>query len=251
LISSLEFDNGLGLFREGFLIGSTVSSSYILDRTGLIGGVRGKWDVIGYSRGIDRSLIMKRIRTIDKDGNTIARPENEGRDKFVIYSRAPLVVAKEHERFLRGRYDPEEYCPKMLQLFEMGMGEAEVASELGISLSTMGAWVARYPEFGEAYELGLQLAKAWWERQGRLGLYSREFNHNLWMHYMTNRYGWSRKMDIRGAPGSIPGNLPEPKMLDSGENAENERRIAAVLDVLIEAGAVEAGTEETPDPEMD
>jgi len=47
--------------------------------------------------------------------------------------------------------------------------------------------------FKELVDFGRLMAKAWWYRQGREGLTTRNFNGNLWYNVMKNRFGWSEK----------------------------------------------------------
>jgi hypothetical protein len=84
-------------------------------------------------------------------------------------------------------YDPA-LGERVLALMAEGASQAEVARELGVSRSLWYAWIGRHPEFAAVVEEGLWRAQGWWERQGRVSLGNREFNHVLWMMNVKNRF---------------------------------------------------------------
>jgi hypothetical protein len=79
--------------------------------------------------------------------------------------------------------------------YSEGASDYEVMAQLRI---TKGLFDKLYVEpdtsaFKEVVDFGRLMRKAWWYRQGREGLNSRQFNGNLWYTYMKNCFGWSEK----------------------------------------------------------
>lgn len=60
-----------------------------------------------------------------------------------------------------------EYCDKLCELMAEGLTYAEVAKELKTSLVTMRNWTKSFPEFAEAWQMGLDLAEAYYQRMAR------------------------------------------------------------------------------------
>ena len=87
----------------------------------------------------------------------------------------------------------EDYCQKVEDLMSSGMSITEVASTLGIHRDTIYDWSKKFPEFKQAMRNGVALSQAWWERQARLNIDKKEFNHRLWEFNMKCRFkeDWS------------------------------------------------------------
>ena len=71
----------------------------------------------------------------------------------------------------------------------------EALADLGIWEDTFYRWVKEIPKFTEAVKIGTQLSRMWWERQGRLSLRDKDFNHGLWYMNMKNRFGWTDRYE--------------------------------------------------------
>jgi hypothetical protein len=93
-------------------------------------------------------------------------------------------------------YRPEA-CETVMQLGREGASRAEFALELGISFQTMRNWENTHPEFLEATTRAKELSQAWWEKQGRAGIWSRDFNAPAYRLQMLNRFrdDWRDKHD--------------------------------------------------------
>lgn len=57
-------------------------------------------------------------------------------------------------------------------------------------------WLKEEIEFSETIKAGRMLAEAWWHKNGRTNLNSKEFNFTGWYMQMKNRYGWRDKQDV-------------------------------------------------------
>jgi len=90
---------------------------------------------------------------------------------------------------------PNDWDKLLAQEYMAGASDVEVMASLRI---TKGLFDKLYSEpetgvFKELVDFGRLMSKAWWYRQGRTNLDSRQFNGNLWYQIMKNRYGWSDK----------------------------------------------------------
>ena len=72
-------------------------------------------------------------------------------------------------------YRPE-MCERVVALGKDGVSRAEICYELDICFQTLRNWEEAHPEFLEATTRAKHLSQGWWEKQGRTGIWSREFN---------------------------------------------------------------------------
>lgn len=126
-------------------------------------------------------------------------------------------------------YDPA-ICERLPEMFKDGQSVTEVATELGFNRSTLYDWKEKYPEFSNALEYGIQISKAWWERQGREGLYkvseydgesktstSKAINDKVWAKNMSCRFpeDWRERHDVNLTGGvqltRIEDDIPKPR----------------------------------------
>lgn len=93
----------------------------------------------------------------------------------------------------------------MQDIYAVGGSDAEVKVALAIpparamSNDLFEALQKREPEFSEAVKEGRQLAEAWWNGQGRKGLFTydgEKFSASLWFMNMKNRFGWRDKQEV-------------------------------------------------------
>lgn len=90
---------------------------------------------------------------------------------------------------------PEDWQKTVMAEYRAGASDYEVMATLNM---TKGLFDKLYNDpttgvFKEVVDFGRLMRKAWWYRQGREGLTSRQFNGNLWYTYMKNCFGWSEK----------------------------------------------------------
>jgi len=124
---------------------------------------------------------------------------------------------------------PSKYRPEMLKAIDELMSEGasliEVSVALDIDDNTLYDWIneasPRFKqEFSDAIKKGVKKSQAWWERNGRTNLKSREFSYTGWYMNMKNRFGWSDKQETRDATND---GFTKESVLDSiNEEEEGE-----------------------------
>lgn len=85
------------------------------------------------------------------------------------------------------KYKPE-YCELVKQIGEEGGWVSEMAEACDVSRTSFYDWEKEHPEFKEALERAKQKSQACYERTGRLAMFSKEFNANLWIKQMQGRF---------------------------------------------------------------
>jgi hypothetical protein len=98
-------------------------------------------------------------------------------------------------------------CERVVALAREGAGRAEIAAELDVAIQTFHNWEAAHPEFLEATTRARDLSLAWWNKQGRAGIWAREFNANAYRLQVMNRFpsDWRDKQDHEhSGPGGGP-----------------------------------------------
>jgi hypothetical protein len=93
-------------------------------------------------------------------------------------------------------YKPE-YCEVVIRLMRKGASIAELARKFDCAITTIYEWIAKNDEFSYAIRKGVDLSRGWWEKNGRINLHEKSFNHILWMMNMRNRFRaeWSEKQE--------------------------------------------------------
>jgi hypothetical protein len=82
-----------------------------------------------------------------------------------------------------------EYCEKAKELGREGAGRYKMAAELGCAYSTMQEWEKEHPEFKAAMEEAGDLSHAWWEEQGRKGIWAgTQFNASAYALQVKSRF---------------------------------------------------------------
>lgn len=107
------------------------------------------------------------------------------------------------------KYKPE-YCKRVIDVGEEGGWLVEMAEACDVARSTMDEWAATQPEFSEALTRAKQKAQAWFERNGRTGLFADKFNSALWAKQMAARhpaeYSEKQRLEHSG-PNGMPLNI--------------------------------------------
>lgn len=99
-----------------------------------------------------------------------------------------------------------EYCERVLELGREGKSHTQIAASLDIAKSTLYLWMEQHPEFSDAMTRARELAQAWFEDKGQMGLLTPGFNASLWAKQVSCRfrddYTDASKQEITGANGS-------------------------------------------------
>jgi transposase len=90
----------------------------------------------------------------------------------------------------------KKLAKKLPELFTEGKSVVEVCVELGIWKDTFYRWAKEHPEFSDAYQRGLDLSQAWWERLGRGGASGEmDIQPTTWIFNMKNRFHWTDRVE--------------------------------------------------------
>jgi predicted transcriptional regulator len=101
---------------------------------------------------------------------------------------------------------PSKYDKKkneeVITLMKEGGSMVEVAALLGITRTTLYDWInpesSRFKEeLSNTIKRGVDLAEAWWVKQGRVNLTNKDFNATLFYMNMKNRFGWKDKQETQ------------------------------------------------------
>lgn len=87
------------------------------------------------------------------------------------------------------------WAEELIELYRQGCSDAEVASEMKITIKEYYTQIAESQTFAKLVEFGRTLSLAFWEKQARLNISNKQFNTPLWAFYMKNKHGWADKMD--------------------------------------------------------
>ena len=113
-----------------------------------------------------------------------------------VYGRDDLGLKPNGKRWSPlTTYDPE-YCDVLVEMMAKGCTYVEVAAALKTSIRTFVGWCEQFPEFKEAYEMGEDLAQAWYQRTAREHLViitepngpKVSFDTRQWIHVLKSRY---------------------------------------------------------------
>ena len=140
-----------------------------------------------------------------------------------------------------GKYRPAFHCRLVLLAMGQGAGISELPLDLGLWPTTVEEWRDKHPEFCGAVRLGSLLGRSWWERVGRRNLWNPEFNNVLYMMNMSNRYGWTRKVE---GDISMRSEHTEKRVAEINVNVRNldDRTLESVMHLLESSTAEDAGT---------
>ena len=96
------------------------------------------------------------------------------------------------------KYKPE-YCKKIVEFMSDGSSLTAFAAEIEVSKNTVYEWAKKYPDFQDAINVARQKCQAWWEKQGRTGLFmgikDGTFSQSVWIFNMKARFGYRDKVE--------------------------------------------------------
>jgi len=106
------------------------------------------------------------------------------------------------------KYKPE-FCDTVVELGALGKSKAQMAAAIGCSRMSIDEWCKEHKEFSDAIARARDLAMAWWEDQGQLGMWQspegERLNPQLWSRSMSARfpddYRENNKVELTGANG--------------------------------------------------
>ncbi len=96
---------------------------------------------------------------------------------------------------------PDGWYNDVLNLYKQGASNVEIKALIwewrgSYSDDLWNRWMKEEEEFSVTIKMGKQLSHAWWVRNGRTNLNSKEFSYTGWYMYMRNRFGWADKQEI-------------------------------------------------------
>ena len=83
-----------------------------------------------------------------------------------------------------------EFCQRVIEYGHKGKSRMQIAALLGVAKATIQNWEAAHPDFLAAMTHARDLAQAWFEDRGQIGLNlpTKEFNTALWAKQVSNRF---------------------------------------------------------------
>lgn len=117
----------------------------------------------------------------------------------------------------------------VLQACAEGASVVEIAIDvMGITPETFYQWLEAEgcEDFTNTIRMGYYIAKAWWLRQGRVHLSSKDFNHKLWECNMRNKYAWHGANPQENFPQLAAGGGEEDESSGVRETVDAEAIIA-------------------------
>lgn len=106
-------------------------------------------------------------------------------------------------------YRPE-YCEKVIEMGKEGCSVVEMCAELEVARITLEhEWPSKHPEFSIALMNARSFSQAWWEKQGRQGIWESQggpkINAGLYSRSMAARFphDWreNSKVELTGKDG--------------------------------------------------
>ena len=113
----------------------------------------------------------------------------------------------------RTKYKPE-FCDELIEYASKGHCWHTFAAEIKVSKRALYDWIKKYPAFAEAKEIAEVRSEQFWEKKG-LKPRSRDFHFGVYKLMMTNRFGYSEKIQEKEADKAVI-------VLPPLENGKNE-----------------------------
>jgi transposase len=99
----------------------------------------------------------------------------------------------------------KKHCQTVLDMMKKGDSVIACCAEIGISKDTFYKWIKQYPQFSDAYRLGMVYAEAWWETIGKKGVLGLEIkgkdgatgrvHPGMYAFFMKNRFHWTDRVE--------------------------------------------------------
>ena len=84
-------------------------------------------------------------------------------------------------------YRPK-YDKRVIELGKQGYSVTEMACDINVHKDTIYEWRKVHPKFSDSLARAVQESQAWYEKQGRKGLWSKEFNSPTWAKQVSCRF---------------------------------------------------------------
>lgn len=96
----------------------------------------------------------------------------------------------------------DSHCAQVIELGKQGKSHAQIAAALDVSRQTMYTWQEKHPEFLDAITRARDLAQAWFEEKGQIGLADKTFNAALWDKQVSARFRneYGKHLTVAGDP---------------------------------------------------
>lgn len=119
----------------------------------------------------------------------------------------------------------EGWQDEVLTLYSEGASDVEIKALIwnmrqSFSNNLWDRWMDEEPQFWETIKYGRLLSQAWWERNGRINLMTKEFSYTGWYMNMKNRFGWVDKQEVKNE-GGLNINIQETKTYDSDQETDS------------------------------
>lgn len=91
----------------------------------------------------------------------------------------------------------KDWAKQLIELYREGCSDAEVASEMKITIKEYYQQIAENATFAKLVEFGRTLSLAYWEGLARKNIANKQFNSPLYAFYMKNKHNWADKIETK------------------------------------------------------
>lgn len=90
----------------------------------------------------------------------------------------------------------EEYCKMIIDHMAQGRSIASFASSIDVNKDTIYEWKKHHEKFSDAIKVGWAKSEAWWEEQGRMGLWNKDLNASIYIFTMKTRFSHREENNV-------------------------------------------------------
>jgi len=120
---------------------------------------------------------------------------------------------------------------RVIELMSEGCSKAEVAGHLLITEPTFIAWTKKHPDFLKAVQIGTQLSKVWWYKEGRENISNNKFNSPLYKVMLAIQFQISTDITEQRFTGSIEHTHHGESGFDPSKLSDEDlQRVIATMD---------------------
>jgi len=86
----------------------------------------------------------------------------------------------------------KEFCDRLVDHLSEGLSYESFSAEIKVNRRAMYQWEAKFPEWKDAKERGIDASLLYWEKMGRSMAVGKLKGSNaaVWIFTMKNRFGW-------------------------------------------------------------